>query len=132
MEKQFKQQGWWCKRYGGSLKPALIMFGASLALTFIGMALDLPIDVTAHGVIPTCLGIVSLYLFQDAIATRTILRLRNGVAFIVLYFLLGIIVFVANNCMCGIGTLKTRMMLFTMPVIGLMMMFRMKWPKRTS
>ena len=132
MGNELKRTGSYFKRHRGSLKLALIVFGASLALTIIGIAWTLPIDITAHGVIPTFLGIVSLYLFQDAIANKTILRFRNGVAYIVLFFLLGIIVLVANNCMCEIGTMKTRMVLLTMLVFGLMMMIRMKWPGRTS
>jgi len=132
MGNELKKTGSCFKLHRGSLKLTLIVFGASLALTFIGMALTLPIDITAHGVIPTCLGIVSLYLFQDAIASKTVRRFRNGAAYIALYILLGIIVLVANNCMCEIGTMKTRLVLFTAPVFGLMMIIRMKWPRRTS
>ncbi len=132
MGNELKKTGSCFKRHRGSLKLALIVFAASIALTLIEMASLLPIDITAHGVIPTFLGIVSLYLFQDAIANRTILLFRKGAAYIVLYFLMGIIIFITSNCMCEIGTMKTRVVLFTMPVFGLMMMFRMKWPKRTS
>lgn len=131
MEEQQKQPGLCSKPLGSSVRIALILFGASLALTFIGMA-SLPIDVTVHGVIPTFLGIISLYFYQDAIATMSIPKFMNGVAFIALFFFLGSILLIANNCMCEIGVMKTRMVLFTVPVIGLIMIFRMKWPRRTS
>jgi len=131
MEKQQKQSGSCCKSFKSSIKLALILYGASLALTFIGMA-SLPIDITVHGVIPTFLGIISLYLYQDAVATKTIPKFMNGAAHIALFLFLGAILLIANTCMCEIGTMKVRVVLFTVPLIGLIMIFRMKWPGRTS
>lgn len=121
----------WIKPVKCSLRTAIIIFIASVILQIGGVFLSvLPFDITLHGVIGTVVGIVSLYLFQNAISNKNFTNWSPIAGFYLLYWFMAIIVAVLSNCMCEIGDIKVAIVMFMAPVIFIIMIFRTKRSKK--
>ncbi len=116
---------YWIKRHPSNIKFALQVFGIAVVLDIVGGLL--PIDISLHGFLSMVVAIVSLYLYQDAVVTQANLPIKQKIAYIGLYFCLGLIVLLASSCLCALGTVKLKIVLLTVPTIGILMLFRMKW-----
>ena len=112
------------KPYQSSIGLAVGIFVISIAMSFIGEALPFPFDITLHGFIPTIVGILSLYFYQDAVYRKSKSGFSSVAVDLVFYWLFASIVFLLSICLCELGELKEKMVMISAPTIFVIYLVR--------
>ena len=115
------------KEQQSSIRLARIVFFISIVLSALGTGL-LPIDITLHGVVPTFIGIISLYLYQEAI----VLNKDDRRAFhLFAYWLIAFVIYLLSGCACYLCVMKARMVLISSIAIYLFLLWRLLKNRKT-
>jgi membrane protein implicated in regulation of membrane protease activity len=112
------------KTYQSSIGLSVFIFFLSIAMLFIGEALPFPFDITLHGFILTIFGILSLYLYQDAVYRKSKSGFSSVAVDLVFYWLFAFIVLLLSTCLCELGEVKEKMVMISAPTIFVVYLLR--------
>ena len=129
----------WIKSRKSSINLARLVFLSSIALNYIGTEIFFltDIDITSHGLIPTYMGILSLYFYHEAIIDKTKGRFRKAVVYLISFWVITAILLIISLRSYFLEIMKCRLVLISSLLIFIilivkMLLYRRKLEKKSS